>query len=92
MIRYTAGPERAQEPLPTKRVLTLAAATAVADAAQAEAERNGWAVTIAVVDDSGQLVLFRYELAEVARETGFVEETGFVALCRSLICCASDFV
>ena len=45
--------------LPTKYVLTLYAAESVADAAQAEAERNGWAVSIAVLDDSGQLLLFR---------------------------------
>jgi uncharacterized protein GlcG (DUF336 family) len=48
-----------QEQLPTKHVLTLDAAQRVADAAQAEASRNGWAVSIAVVDDSGQLLLFR---------------------------------
>lgn len=49
----------AQGPLPTKRVLTLEAATRVADAAEAEARRNNWAVSIAVLDDSGQLLLFR---------------------------------
>lgn len=49
----------AQGPLPTKRVLTLEAATRVADAAEAEARRNSWAVSIAVLDDSGQLLLFR---------------------------------
>lgn len=49
----------AQEQLPTKRVLTLEAATRVADAAMAEARRNNWAVSIAVLDDSGQMMLFR---------------------------------
>ena len=44
--------------LPTKKVLTLAAARTVAAAAEAEARRNSWAVTIAVVDDAGHLVLF----------------------------------
>lgn len=48
-----------QDQLPTKHVLTLAAAERVADAVQAEAARNGWAVSIAVLDDSGQLLLFR---------------------------------
>lgn len=48
-----------QDQLPTKYVLTLEAARRVADAAQAEAEDNGWAVSIAVLDDSGQLLLFR---------------------------------
>lgn len=49
----------AQGQLPTKRVLTLEAATRVADAAMAEARKNNWAVSIAVLDDSGQLLLFR---------------------------------
>lgn len=49
----------AQAQLPTKRVLTLEAAKRVAAAAEAEARRNNWAVSIAVVDDSGQLLLFQ---------------------------------
>jgi glc operon protein GlcG len=49
----------AQMQLPMKPVLTLEAATVIADAAQAEAERNGWAVTIAVTDDAGDLLVFR---------------------------------
>ncbi len=49
----------AEQQTRSKRVLTLAAATQVADAAEAEARRNNWAVSIAVVDDSGHLLLFR---------------------------------
>ena len=49
----------AQGQLPTKRVLTLEAATRAADAAMAEARRNNWAVSIAVLDDSGQMIVFR---------------------------------
>jgi glc operon protein GlcG len=49
----------AQGSLPTKRVLTLDAARRAAAAAEAEARRNNWAVSIAVVDDSGQLLLFQ---------------------------------
>lgn len=49
----------AQDQLPTKRVLTLAAAKTMAAAAAAEAQQNGWAVSIAIVDDSGHLVLFQ---------------------------------
>lgn len=49
----------AQGQWPTKRVLTLEAATRVADAAMAEARKNNWAVSIAVLDDSGQMLLFR---------------------------------
>ena len=44
--------------LPTRPVLTLAAAEVVLEAAGAEARRNGWAVSIAVVDEAGRLLLF----------------------------------
>ena len=49
----------AQNQLPTKQVLTLEAARRVAAAAEAEARKNNWAVTIAVLDDSGHLLLFQ---------------------------------
>jgi uncharacterized protein GlcG (DUF336 family) len=55
----TAWAEVGQDQLPSKHVLTLEAAKRIADAAEAEAERNGWAVSIAVLDDSGQMLLFR---------------------------------
>lgn len=48
-----------QAPLPTKRVLTLEAARLVVAAAEAEARKNNWAVSIAVLDDSGHLILFQ---------------------------------
>lgn len=54
-----AGGSGAEQQTRTRRVLTLAAATQVADAAEAEARRNNWAVSIAVVDDAGHLILFR---------------------------------
>jgi glc operon protein GlcG len=47
-----------QTTLPTKRVLTLDAARRIAAAAEAEARRNSWNVSVAVVDDGGQLLLF----------------------------------
>jgi uncharacterized protein GlcG (DUF336 family) len=40
----------------SKRVLTLEDARRVAAAAEDEAQRNGWRVTIAVVDDGGHLL------------------------------------
>src|ERR1700744_4951330 len=40
----------------TKPVLTFAETTKILDAARAEAEKNQWAVTIAVVDDGGHLL------------------------------------
>lgn len=44
--------------LNTKPVLPLAAAKAITAGAEAEAERNNWAVAIAVVDDAGGLIHF----------------------------------
>jgi glc operon protein GlcG len=43
----------------TKPVLTLTEVNALLDAAQQEAEANGWAVTIAVADDGGHLLGLR---------------------------------
>ena len=40
----------------TKSVLTLSDVRAIAQAAEAEAQANGWAVTIAIVDDGGHLL------------------------------------
>jgi glc operon protein GlcG len=40
----------------TKSVLTVAETTQILDAARAEAEKNQWAVTIAVTDDGGHLL------------------------------------
>lgn len=43
----------------TKSILTLTDVNAILDAAQQEAEANGWAVTIAVADDGGHLLGLR---------------------------------
>jgi glc operon protein GlcG len=43
----------------TKPVLTLTDVNAILDAAQKEAEANGWNVTIAVADDGGHLLGLR---------------------------------
>ena len=40
----------------SKSVLTVVEATRILEAARAEAEKNRWAVTIAVVDDGGHLL------------------------------------
>ena len=40
----------------TKPILELADVKAIAAAAEAEALKNGWAVTIAIVDDGGHLL------------------------------------
>ena len=49
----------AVQQLPTKRVLTLESAKRMAAAAEAEARKNNWNVSIAVVDDGGQLLMFQ---------------------------------
>ncbi|PRY71557.1 GlcG/HbpS family heme-binding protein [Halomonas ventosae] len=43
----------------TKPVLTLDDVNAILDAAQQEAQTNGWAVTVAVADDGGHLLGLR---------------------------------
>ena len=45
--------------LPSKKTLTLAAARTMMAAAEAEAGRNGWRVSIAIVDDGGHPLLFQ---------------------------------
>jgi len=59
LATWLALPGHASAQLPQRPVLTLEAATRIADAAQAEAARNGWNVVIAVVDDGGHLVHLR---------------------------------
>ncbi len=51
-------PMNAQQ-LPTRRTLTLEAAKRMAAAAEAEARKHNWAVSIAILDDGGQLLLFQ---------------------------------
>lgn len=45
--------------LPTRKMLTLAAARVAMDACEAAAARNGWKVVIAIVDDGGHVVLLQ---------------------------------
>lgn len=53
--------------LPTKKVLTLAVAKKIAEAAEAEAKKRGSTVVIVVVDDGGHLlVLARLDDTQVA--------------------------
>jgi uncharacterized protein GlcG (DUF336 family) len=67
LLCLLSGPGASTEVLPTKEVLTLRLARAIADAAEAEAARRGAAVVIAVVDDGGSLlVLHRLDDTQVA--------------------------
>jgi glc operon protein GlcG len=59
LLLMMAATGSTQTQLPTKQVLTLEAARRVAAAAEAEARKNNWAVSIAVLDDSGHLILFQ---------------------------------
>lgn len=52
-------PLAAQAQLAQRPVLTLAAVKQVVHAAEAEAVRNGWHVSIAVVDEHGELLAFQ---------------------------------
>jgi uncharacterized protein GlcG (DUF336 family) len=54
----TASPPVQQLQLPVRKTLTLEAARRVAAAAEAEAKRNNWSVSIAVLDEAGHLVVF----------------------------------
>lgn len=47
------------EKLDSKPVLTLAVARELASAAEAEAKRHDWKVSIAIVDDAGRLLYFQ---------------------------------
>jgi glc operon protein GlcG len=51
-------PAALQAQLQETRVLTSAAAARALSAAEAEARKNGWNVSIAVVDQAGELVAF----------------------------------
>ncbi|MES1197565.1 MAG: heme-binding protein [Pseudomonadota bacterium] len=55
----SASAQPATPPAPYGAPIQLAPAERIVDAAQAEAERNGWVVAIAVVDSGGHLVSFR---------------------------------
>jgi glc operon protein GlcG len=67
ILLLAAGPALAQGDLPTKKVLTLAVAKRIAQAAEAEALKRGSTVVIVVVDDGGHmLVLHRLDDTQVA--------------------------
>ena len=67
LLWVLAVPPTFADGLPTKEVLTLRVARAIADAAEAEAVRRGAAVVIVVVDDGGSLLaLHRLDDTQVA--------------------------
>ena len=58
LLLPTVRPPVQQVQLPVRKILTLEAARRVAAAAEAEAKRNNWAVSIAVLDSAGHMVVF----------------------------------
>jgi glc operon protein GlcG len=48
-----------------KYIINLATAKRVAEAAEAEADRNGWKVVIAIVDDGGHLMYLQREKVQL---------------------------
>ena len=58
LLLPTVRPPVQQMQLPVRKILTLEAARRVAAAAEAEAKRNNWAVSIAVLDSAGHMVVF----------------------------------
>lgn len=66
----------------TKNVITLDDAKRVAAAAQAEAERNGWDVVIAVVDEGGNLKYLQREDAMLGSIDAAIDKAKAALLFR----------
>lgn len=59
LLLIAGAASAAEAQLVDRKVLSLAAVKQVMNAAEAEAARNGWQVSIAIVDDHGELLAFR---------------------------------
>lgn len=57
-VLMSAGVALGAQQLPTRKTLTLEVARRIAAAAEVEAKRHNWAVSIAVLDDAGHLMVF----------------------------------
>ena len=58
LLAFALTPRMSGAQLADRKVLTLAAAKSMLVAAQAEAAKNGWSLSIAVVDSHGELLAF----------------------------------
>ena len=58
MLLLAFAPRASDAQLADRKVVTLAAAKTMLAAAQAEAVKNGWTLSIAVVDSHGELLAF----------------------------------
>lgn len=59
LLTAVFGQTSVREKLTTKKSLNLAVAKQIAAAAEAEASKNGWNVSIAIVDEAGRLLYFQ---------------------------------
>jgi len=59
LVTFVFGQTSVKEKLTTKKSLNLAVAKQIASAAEAEARKNGWNVSIAIVDEAGRLLYFQ---------------------------------
>lgn len=68
----------------TKPILTLEDAKRIATAAEAEAQKNGWKVVVAVVDDGGHLLYLQrsHETQWGSVETAIMKANAAVAFQR----------
>lgn len=62
-----------------KPTLTLEAAKVISSAAEAEADKNGWAVAIAVTDDRGELIHFIRKDNTTNAAVGIAQKKAFHA-------------
>lgn len=59
LLTVVFGQAQLKEKLTTKKTLNLAVTKAIAAAAEAEARKNNWNVSIAIVDEAGRLLYFQ---------------------------------
>jgi glc operon protein GlcG len=59
LLTCVFGQASVKDKLTTKKSLNLAVAKQIASAAEAEARKNGWNVSIAIVDEAGRLLYFQ---------------------------------
>jgi glc operon protein GlcG len=59
LLTVVFGQTALKEKLTTKKTLNLAVAKEIAAAAEAEARKNNWNVSLAIVDEAGRLLYFQ---------------------------------
>lgn len=59
LLTVVFGQASLKDKLATKKALNLAVAKEIASASEAEARKNNWNVSIAIVDEAGRLIYFQ---------------------------------